>query len=91
LKKAIPDLTTDREAEHFVETADLTNYNLSGFKSTRFEFHPKSCQLNMRLPASLLDAVKAHAKARGIPYTRYVRETLEHAVTASRIKAGAAE
>ncbi len=27
----------------------------------------------MRLPATLLDAVKARAKARGIPYTRYVR------------------
>lgn len=81
MKKTIPELRTDEAAENFVETADLADYDLSGFTPARFEFHPKSSQLNMRLPASLLDAVKAQAKARGIPYTRYVRETLEHAVT----------
>lgn len=43
----------------------------------RFEIEPKAASLNMRLPASLLDAVKAKAKARGIPYTRYVRMLLE--------------
>ena len=35
----------------------------------------------MRLSRSLLEAVKAKARARGIPYTRYVRIVLEHAVT----------
>jgi len=84
MKKAVPDLKTDKEAEHFVETADLTDYDLSGFKATRFEFDPKASQLNMRLPLSLLEAVKARAKARGIPYTRFVRETLEKAVTGQR-------
>jgi predicted DNA binding CopG/RHH family protein len=80
MKKAIPDLKTDEDAADFVETADLTDYDLSGFKPARFEFQPKASQLNMRLPTSLLAAVRARAADRGIPYTRYVRETLELAV-----------
>jgi predicted DNA binding CopG/RHH family protein len=35
----------------------------------------------MRLPVPLLDAVKARAKARGVPYTRFIREVLEQATT----------
>jgi predicted DNA binding CopG/RHH family protein len=33
----------------------------------------------MRLPVPLLDAVKARAKARGVPYTRFISEVLEQA------------
>jgi predicted DNA binding CopG/RHH family protein len=36
----------------------------------RFEFEPKAAQINMRVPQSLLDALKERAKRRGIPYTR---------------------
>jgi predicted DNA binding CopG/RHH family protein len=32
------------------------------------------------VPKLLLAAAKAQAKARGIPYTRFIREMLEHAV-----------
>jgi predicted DNA binding CopG/RHH family protein len=42
-----------------------------------FEVEPKSAVLNMRLPVSLLEALKDKAKAKGIPYTRYVRMLLE--------------
>jgi predicted DNA binding CopG/RHH family protein len=38
----------------------------------------------MRLPKQLLEEVKARAKARGIPYTRFIRETLERAVVTSK-------
>ena len=75
--KPMPSLRSDAEAEEFVETADLSEYDLSGFKPMRFEVEPKAASLNMRLPSSLLDAVKAKAKANGIPYTRYVRMLLE--------------
>jgi predicted DNA binding CopG/RHH family protein len=34
----------------------------------------------MRLPAKVLDAVKATAKCSGVPYQRFIRETLEQAV-----------
>ena len=50
----------------------------------RFEIEPKSAALNMRLPATLLNAVKAKAKARGVPYTRYVRMLMEADVARSR-------
>ena len=75
--KPMPSLRSDAEAEEFVETADLSEYDLSGFKPMRFEVEPKAASLNMRLPSSLLEAVKAKAKANGIPYTRYVRMLLE--------------
>ena len=49
-----------------------------------FEFQAKAAQLNMRLPQTLLEAVKDQAKARGMPYTRFIRETLERAVSSAR-------
>ena len=78
--KKMPSLRSDAVAERFVATADLTEYDLSGFKPMRFEIEPKSAALNMRLPRKLLDAVKSEARAREIPYTRYVRMLLEKAV-----------
>lgn len=75
--KTMPTLPDDNAAEHFVATADLSEYDLSGFKPMRFEMEPKTAALHMRLPAPLLDAVKAKARARGIPYTRYVRMLIE--------------
>jgi predicted DNA binding CopG/RHH family protein len=87
MKKPIPEFLTDADAERFVDEADLSEHDLAGFVPRHFEFQPKAAQLNMRLPASLLAAVKAKAKARGIPYTRFVREALEHAVNPAR-KAG---
>jgi predicted DNA binding CopG/RHH family protein len=79
--KDMPSLTSDDAAEKFVETADLSHYDLSHFKPVRFEFETKAADLNVRLPATLVDAVKEKAKAEGIPYTRYVQLVLEKAVT----------
>jgi|GEM_PF-276029 len=75
--KLMPSLTSDKEAKRFVETADLSNYDLSGFKPMHFEFEPKTAALNMRLPQKLLATLKVKAKAKGIPYSRYVRLLLE--------------
>ena len=80
MKKGIPAFKTDEEAERFVASADLADYDLSGFVPTRFEFQVKAAHLNMRLPQPLLDAVKERAKARGVPYARFIRETLEQAI-----------
>lgn len=81
MKKKIPAFKTDEEAERFVDTADLSEYDLSGFKRVRFEFEKKTAQLNMRVAKPLLDAVKKRAKARGIPYTRFIREAVERALS----------
>jgi predicted DNA binding CopG/RHH family protein len=72
-------MTTDEEAEAFLEQ-DLSDLDFAQFRPVRFEFERKAAQLNMRLPPALLAAVKERARARGIPYTRFVREALELAL-----------
>ena len=78
-EKRVPRLKTDKEAEAFL-AQDLSNLDFSQFKMVRFEFEKKDDQINMRVPKPLLAAVKARAKARGIPYTRFIRETLQRAI-----------
>jgi predicted DNA binding CopG/RHH family protein len=85
--KKIPVLKSDEEAEDFVTNADLTEYDLSEFKPFRFEFQKKEARVNMRLPVSLLEAVKSEAEKRGMPYQRFIRETIEHAVASGHKKA----
>lgn len=78
--RKVPHFATDEEAAAFLEQ-DLSDLDFSQFKPTRFEFTPKAAQLNMRLPEALLDAVKSKAKEQGIPYTRYIRQLLEHDIS----------
>jgi predicted DNA binding CopG/RHH family protein len=82
MKRKVPRLTTDEEAEAFL-AQDLSDLDFSRFKRVRFEFEKKTAQLNMRVPKPLLDAIKKRAKARGIPYTRFVREAMEIALSRS--------
>jgi predicted DNA binding CopG/RHH family protein len=79
MKRKVPRLKTDRQAEAFL-AKDLSNLDFSQFKPARFEFEKKDDQINMRVPKPMLEALKARAKARGIPYTRFIRETLERAL-----------
>ena len=79
MKKKVPRLKTDKQAETFL-AQDLSGLDFSQFKPAGFEFEKKDEQINMRVPRPLLAAVKARARARGIPYTRFIRETLERAI-----------
>lgn len=79
MKKKVPHLKTDKQAEVFL-AQDLSDLDFSQFKPAKFEFEKKDDQINMRVPKLLLAAVKERAKARGIPYTRFIRETLESAI-----------
>lgn len=79
-KKPLPKFKTDAAAEKFVSDADLSEFDLSGGKIMRFEFEEKTKQINMRMSENLIEAVKAKAKLRGVPYQRFIRETLEKAV-----------
>jgi predicted DNA binding CopG/RHH family protein len=78
--KSLPLFSSDDEAEAFVAFADLTKYDLSALKPTQFEFSSKDARVNMRLPAELLDAVKATAARKGMPYQRFIRQALEQAL-----------
>jgi predicted DNA binding CopG/RHH family protein len=79
--KQFPTFTSDEEAERFVEEADLSDYDFSGFKPMRFELEKKTRQINLRVPDALLVALKAHAKQRQLPYQRIIREAIEQAIT----------
>ena len=80
MKKKLPRLKTDKQAEDFVATSDLTRYDLSRMRTVQFEFAPKAARINMRLPADLLKAVKSTAARRGVPYQRFIRQALEEAI-----------
>ena len=79
----LPRLRSDGQAEQFVASSDLTQFNLSTLKPMQFEFAPKEARINMRLPGELLSAVKRAAKRRGVPYQRFIRQTLEEAIKES--------
>lgn len=50
MKKKIPTLRTDKEAEDFVADADLTEYDLSGARPARLELDKKLARVKKRLP-----------------------------------------
>jgi len=73
-------LTTDAEAEAFVDNADLSAYDLSEMVPMRFELKRKDKSVNLRLPEKLLEAVRKRAELAGIPYQRFIRMAIEQAL-----------
>ena len=74
--KQIRDLRLDR---------DLSDYiSAENFAPFQFEFRPKQKSVNLRISEELLNAVRAVAHRRGIPYQRYIRQTLEAALRPSK-------
>ena len=83
MKRAVPRLKTDKEAEAFLER-NLSDLDFSQFKPVRFEFQPKTERVNMRLSKPLLESVKKNAAKQGISYQRFIRQVLERAVQAPK-------
>ena len=77
--RSVPKMTTDEEAEAFLDEG-LSDLDYTAFKPLTWESEPKTARVNMRLPQPLIDAVKARAAERGIPYQRLIREAIERAV-----------
>jgi predicted DNA binding CopG/RHH family protein len=69
---------TDEEAEAFLDQ-ELSDLDYAAFRPLTWESEPKTARVNMRLPESLVRAVKARAAERGIPQ-RLIREAIERAV-----------
>jgi predicted DNA binding CopG/RHH family protein len=80
MKKKFPEFKTDAEAEEFVETADLSEYDLSDMTPMRFELRRKDKSVSLRLPERLLEAVRQRAKRSGMPYQRFIRMAIERAL-----------
>ena len=80
MSKKLPALKSDKEAENFL-AQDLSDYisaeNLAPYP---FEYRPKQKSVNLRISEELLSAVRAAARRHGIPYQRYIRQTLETAL-----------
>jgi predicted DNA binding CopG/RHH family protein len=81
MKKKIPAFRSDRAAAAFVDKADLSQYDLSGAQLVRFETKPKDKSINLRLPEELYEAVRVRAAHAGLPYQRFIRLTLERAIS----------
>ena len=77
--KTVPLMTTDAEAEAFLDQ-DLSTLDFTQFRPLTWETAPKTARINMRLPEALMAALKAKAAQRGIPYQRLIRELLEKGV-----------
>ncbi len=80
MKKKLPLLSSNKAAEDFVATVDLTRYDLSGMVPVRFELKPKTERVNLRLSKDLLDSVKKRAAKTGVSYQRFIRLVPERAV-----------
>jgi predicted DNA binding CopG/RHH family protein len=80
MKRPIPTFKTNKEAEVFVETADLSAYDLTAGQIVRFELKGKDKPVTLRLPSESLDAVRARAERAGMRYQRFIRIALERAV-----------
>jgi len=83
-KKKIAAFKSDRAAAAFVDRADLSQYDLSGAQLVRFEIKRKDKSINLRLSEELFDAVRKRAARAGLPYQRFIRLTLEHAISAPK-------
>ena len=53
MKNPIPSFKTDKEAEEFVATADLSSFDFSDMKPMRFELRRKDKSVSLRLPEQL--------------------------------------
>jgi predicted DNA binding CopG/RHH family protein len=82
MKKTIRAFKTDQEAEAFVATADLSQFDLKG-RLVTFELRPKNKTVSLRLPDALLEKVRDRAAKSGMPAQRFIRLALEKAVKES--------
>ena len=80
MKKRLPKLKSDKDAEEFLER-NLSDYIHSGnFKLASFEYAAKDKAVSVRLSGALLSAIKLASKKKGIPYQRYIREAIEQSI-----------
>lgn len=78
--KKFPEWKTDAEAEEFVATADLSEYDMSDMVPVRFEFRRKDKAIQLRLPETLLEEVRSRAKRADMPVQRFIRLAIERAI-----------
>ena len=93
MKKPFPKFDSDDELQAFLDTADLDEYDLTegallrDARFERYERFPKDASIHLRLPGSLLAAVRVQATKEKVPVQRLIREYIERGLR-SRTAAG---
>jgi predicted DNA binding CopG/RHH family protein len=73
--KAIPKFKTEAEERRFWETHDTTEY-FDSAKMVRVRFpnlKPSTQSISLRLPLSLLEAIRIEANKRDVPYQSLIK------------------
>lgn len=77
--KPIPEFTTEAEEQQFWDTHDSTDY--LDWKQAQSvvlpNLKPTTKTISLRLPQHLLDAIKAAANARDVPYQSLIKIWLQ--------------
>ena len=79
--KKLPRLTSDAQAEEWLMSADLSEYDLSGgIPAKQFwaqvEAQRKDKAISLRLPVPMLDAVHAASEELNTPTQRLIRQAV---------------
>ncbi len=77
MSKKFPDLKSDDEVDAWLQSSDLTEYDLSEMKKVRFELARKDVSISLRLPAALHATLKAEAAKANMPTQRLIRMLIE--------------
>jgi predicted DNA binding CopG/RHH family protein len=76
-KKPYPTFASEAEYDEWLQSADLTQYETSGFRETNVEAMIKNRSVTLRMPEYLFAALRARAEKTGIPYQRLMRMAIE--------------
>jgi predicted DNA binding CopG/RHH family protein len=80
-------LKSDEEADAWLQSADLTEYDLADMKKVRFELARKDASISLRLPAALLASLRAEAVKSNMPTQRLIRVLIEAQLAERTVKA----
>jgi len=77
MSKTFPRFSSDKEAEDFVESADLSEYDFTDFKRVHFERDDKLAHIDLQLPAQLFTVLSRKAAAEGMSTTDFIQQLIE--------------
>ncbi len=77
MSKKFIDFKSNDEVGAWLQSADLTEYDLSEMKKVRFEPARKDVSISLRLPAALHATLKAEAAKANKPTQRRIRKLIQ--------------
>ena len=85
-KRPIPHFTTEDEERNFWRTHDTTDYFDWGraVRATFPKLKPSTSTISLRLPASMLDELRALANERDVPYQSLMKVFLAERIARER-------